>query len=88
MPVMFFHSLHIPLYFMFSMVVYSQKGSIFLHVLVKNEDMLIRDFSFRLSVLMFQNSFTNCILEYSSGEYIMFTFTSHCTLTTGQTGSL
>jgi len=39
------------------MVVYSQKGSIFLHVLVNNEDMLIRDLSFRLSVLIvFNNS--------------------------------
>jgi hypothetical protein len=38
--------------------------------------------------LPFQNPFTNCILEYSSGEYIMFTFASHCTFTTGQTGSL
>lgn len=38
--------------------------------------------------LPFQNPFTNCILEYSSGEYIMFTFTTHCTLITGETSSL
>jgi len=35
------------------MVVYSEKGSIFLHVLVKNEDRLSRDLSFRPSVLIF-----------------------------------
>jgi hypothetical protein len=82
--------LHIPLYFMFSIVVYSWTGSIFLQVLVKHEHTSIRDSSSGISLLIFfskalsfQNPQAKCIFEYSSQEYITFTVTSYCTLTTG-----
>jgi hypothetical protein len=91
-----FLSIHIPLYFMFSTVVYSLKGSIFLHVLVKNEDMLIRDLSFRLSVLIFFNNSSGITISKPIHKVHIGVFfreihhvyiCSHCTPTTGQTGS-